>query len=397
MNIMFVSKLVIIGFLLITVSLSAQESANLREELYSPNRENYRLNLQADNQVKGINLRISGKFSPSLGKPVDDISIINYTNKYNVFSPDSIFLKEVAAKYVSAKDDPENNQKKKTPETVESQSPEYTFQPVYNPFTRIGKDLWMQATSPFRMKGNDFLWLGAGTVITAGLILTDQSTYRYIKDGTERTKLFKETSPEVTEFGANYGLLSLGAFASYSLLFNDKKAQETSFLAFEAFLTSSVWVIGIKWLTSRQRPSAQEESQSVAGGKWSGPVAYFRSNPKKSVTNFDAFPSGHTATAFSIATVIAKQYDQTLFVPILSYAAATIVGITRIGESTHWASDVFVGAVLGYLSATQIVHNNPSQYTRDHRVRNKFLSKVKTSFTLGMYENSPALLFKASF
>ncbi|MFZ4592302.1 MAG: phosphatase PAP2 family protein [Ignavibacteria bacterium] len=394
---MFITKFIIVGFLLIAVSLSAQESPNLRNAFYSQKTVNNYLNLQACNQLKGIDVQFGKYFPPSLDRSVENFTTSGYSKKYASFTPDSLFLKEIAGKYNSSVEDPERKESNQSPETKESEKPEYTFQPDYNPFTRFGKDLWMQASAPFKMKGTDFLWLGAGTIITAGLIATDQSSYNYIHKGTERTSLFRKTSPEVTEFGANYGLLSLGAFAGYSLFFNDRKAQETSFLAFEAFLTSSVWVVGIKWITSRQRPSAQEESQSAAGGKWSGPVAYFRTNPKKSITNYDAFPSGHTATAFSIATVIAKQYDQTLFVPILSYAAASIVGITRIGESTHWASDVFVGAVLGYLSATQIVHNNPSQYTRDHRVRNKFLSKVKTSFTLGMYESSPALLFKASF
>jgi len=273
----------------------------------------------------------------------------------------------------------------------------YSIRPEYNPLKRFGKDLFMQAASPFGMSGNDFLWLGAGTLITAGLMVTDQATYSFISKGKDRTKVFRSTSPKITEFGANYGLISLGAFAGYSIIFNDSKAQETSYLALESFLTSSVWVVSMKWIFGRERPSAHNTSGSAAGGKWSGPFAYFRNNPRKSVTNFDAFPSGHTATAFSIATVLAKQYDQTIYVPILSYAAATIVGITRIAESTHWASDVFVGAVIGYLSATQIVHNNPSQYTRENKSNKSPLTKIKTHFTIGMYESSPALIFSATF
>jgi len=393
---LLIVRIFVIGFLLIAVSLSAQESENLRSVFYSQNSGKI-LNLPAGNQLKGIDFQFIKNFSPSFDNSVDNFTTINYKKEYTIFTPDSLFLIEVAGKYKTTVEDPEHKDSKQSPEVKETGNPEYTFQPDYNPFTRFGKDLWMQASAPFKMKGTDFVWLGAGAIITAGLLATDQASYNFIHKGTERTSLFRNTSPEVTELGANYGLLSLGAFAGYSLFFNNKKAQETSFLAFEAFLTSSVWVVSIKWIAGRQRPSAQEQSQSVAGGKWYGPVAYFRSNPKKSITNFDAFPSGHTATAFSIATVFAKQYNQTLIVPILSYAAASIVGITRIGESTHWASDVFVGAILGYLSATQIVHNNPSQFTRDHRVRNKFLSKVKTSFTLGMYESSPALVFKATF
>jgi len=392
---MFIKLLFIISFSLFVVSLSAQESEYNRKTVFSNSSAFIPSDIQLDKHNNGVHFMGSKYFSPVRQNPVNNFSEYVYPEIPEKLSPDSLTSKDLIDNNNSSLYKPDLDKTNQTPQVNET--PEYSFQPVYNPLYRFGKDLWMQATSPFRMSGNDFIWLGAGTLITAGLLATDQASYKFIQKGTERTKAFRNTSPEITEFGANYGLLSLGAFAGYSILFNDKKAQETSFLAFESFLTSSVWVVSIKWIAGRERPSAQINSGSKDGGKWYGPVAYLRSNPKKSISNFDAFPSGHTATAFSIATVIAKQYDQTLLVPVLSYAAATIVGITRIGESTHWASDVFVGAVLGYLSATQIVHNNPSQYTRDHRVKNKFLSKIKTSFSLGMYESSPAVVFKATF
>lgn len=286
---------------------------------------------------------------------------------------------------------------KKSYSVKDSSNYEYNFKPEYNPVKRIGKDLWMQLTSPFHMSGHDFEWMGAGALITAGLFTTDQSSYNYISKGKDRTKIFRTTSPVITNFGANYGLLSLAAFAGYSFIFNDSKAKETSYLATESFLTSSIWVVSMKWMLSRERPSAHNTSGSAAGGKWSGPFGYFKSKPRKSVSYFDAFPSGHTATAFSIATVIAKQYNQSFYVPLFSYVAASLVGITRIAESTHWASDVFVGAIIGYLSATQIVHNNPSEYTREYKSKNSSAPRIKTHFSIGMYESSPAIIFNATF
>jgi hypothetical protein len=77
----------------------------------------------------------------------------------------------------------------------------------------------------------------------------------------------------------------------------------------------------------------------------------------RSKMSYDAFPSGHTATAFSIATVFATQYSDIKAVPILCYSAATAVGISRLTEHEHWASDVFVGALIGYLSGKQVVQN----------------------------------------
>ena len=71
--------------------------------------------------------------------------------------------------------------------------------------------------------------------------------------------------------------------------------------------------------------------------------------------SFDSFASGHTAIAFSIATVFASQYNHTPVIPILSYTAATMVGLSRLTENKHWSSDVFVGALAGYLCGKRVV------------------------------------------
>ena len=102
------------------------------------------------------------------------------------------------------------------------------------------------------------------------------------------------------------------------------------------------------------------------GGKWHGPFAQFDQdipNPKPG-SSFDSFPSGHTATAFSIATVFALQYSDTKIVPVFSYSLASLVGVSRLTEHEHWASDVFVGALLGYLCGKQVVgHYNETHGT----------------------------------
>src|SRR5262249_46262162 len=60
----------------------------------------------------------------------------------------------------------------------------------------------------------------------------------------------------------------------------------------------------------------------------------------------DAFPSGHTMAAFASATVIASEYPA---IAPVAYVLATYVGVARIQQDTHWASDVVVGALLGIL------------------------------------------------
>jgi membrane-associated phospholipid phosphatase len=58
-----------------------------------------------------------------------------------------------------------------------------------------------------------------------------------------------------------------------------------------------------------------------------------------------AFPSGHTATSFMFATVLAEHYGWKAGVP--GYLVASYVATTRLSDSQHHLSDVVAGAVIG--------------------------------------------------
>ncbi len=154
-------------------------------------------------------------------------------------------------------------------------------------------------------------------------------------------------------------MYSVIASGLISAAFKNEKGVQTSLLATQAMITSGIWVQIIKQLTGRERPKASYMFSQIEGGKWHGPFAKFleKSADDRSGFSYDAFPSGHTATAFSIATVFATQYSDTKAVPVIFYSAATLVGISRLTEHEHWASDVFVGAIFGYLSGKQVVRN----------------------------------------
>jgi membrane-associated phospholipid phosphatase len=64
------------------------------------------------------------------------------------------------------------------------------------------------------------------------------------------------------------------------------------------------------------------------------------------------FPSGHTATAFFGATVLAHEYRDTHPEYVIAgYALATATGALRIANNKHWATDVFLGSAIGIASA----------------------------------------------
>lgn len=65
-----------------------------------------------------------------------------------------------------------------------------------------------------------------------------------------------------------------------------------------------------------------------------------------------SFPSGHTATAFLGATLFDLEYGHRYpWITALNYAVATSVGVGRVLNNRHWASDVSMGAGIGIMAA----------------------------------------------
>jgi membrane-associated phospholipid phosphatase len=61
-----------------------------------------------------------------------------------------------------------------------------------------------------------------------------------------------------------------------------------------------------------------------------------------------AFPSGHTLTAFAIATAIYFSIDSYKRRPILLiFVFACLIGLSRSAVGAHWLTDVFAGAGVG--------------------------------------------------
>jgi undecaprenyl-diphosphatase len=87
-------------------------------------------------------------------------------------------------------------------------------------------------------------------------------------------------------------------------------------------------------------------------GRERPPLVYPEPKPLVGVPHSGAFPSGHTATAFACATVLAWASPR-LRIPAFLLAAA--IGCSRIYVGVHWPLDVLGGAVLGVLVATALL------------------------------------------
>jgi hypothetical protein len=241
-------------------------------------------------------------------------------------------------------------------------------------------DFKQQATAPFRMDQKQVVHLGEFEIATAGLFVIDPGIDKLAGSLRSANPFINEASPVITQLGGPYSFYFIGACGLYSLIGNDKRAQVTTLLATQAMITSGIWTRVGKLITSRERPSASYSQSQEPGGEWYGMLDYIHhgyGNKKMSISSFDAFPSGHTATVFSIATVFAKMYADQPVIPVIAYSTATLVGLSRLTEHAHWMSDVLVGAALGYLCGTQVVNNYRNTYNMNspaHQHKNITLS-----------------------
>ena len=103
-----------------------------------------------------------------------------------------------------------------------------------------------------------------------------------------------------------------------------------------------------------------------------------------------SFPSGHTSTAFVMATVLFHEFKDTK--PAFAYsgfAFATATGVLRVLNNAHWVSDVLVGAGIGII-ITDLVYRfeplknwNPFKNNKIHAI----ISPTYLDNTFGLYAN----------
>ena len=86
------------------------------------------------------------------------------------------------------------------------------------------------------------------------------------------------------------------------------------------------------------------------------PRIYFESRgveldliPGVKVHGYHSFPSGHTMTAFAIATFFALAFYHRNILGVALILVATLVGFSRIYLSQHFLIDVCVGSILGVI------------------------------------------------
>ncbi|HSG67676.1 MAG TPA: phosphatase PAP2 family protein, partial [Bacteroidales bacterium] len=125
-------------------------------------------------------------------------------------------------------------------------------------------------------------------------------------------------------------------FYAYGALAQKERPVRTGLTGLKAMAVTAVFTYAIKYAAQRHRPYDDIPPDPRA---WEGPFGSYEST---------SFPSGHASVSWALATVIASEYSDRIWVPVISYSMATLASLSRVYDNDHWASDVFFGAALGF-------------------------------------------------
>ena len=195
-------------------------------------------------------------------------------------------------------------------------------------------------------------WAVFGGVATAATLsfIYDDEIYSFV-DKTFTDSHSNTISQYSDVFGEELFIVpSIALTYAFSAINDDCRLRNLSLAALQSFVYAEVASAGIKVLTCRSRPMEVNGQQStIDSHNWEGPFATFEST---------SFVSGHATRAFALATTVAGFYPEKKWIGIVSYSLATMTSFGRVISKEHWASDVIVGAALGYFIGRGIVKFN---------------------------------------
>ena len=217
--------------------------------------------------------------------------------------------------------------------------------------------------------GKDALILGAFTLGTALVAPIDLRIANRLQDSATQASRF------LGKAATGFRLLGdPGSFITGTGVYligragGNRRVESLGLHSVESILLADILGGGIKMITGRQRPFVDIKTP-YSFQLWRGFAG----------DQYRSFPSGHTITAFAFASTLTRESQfwwphATWYVGTIFYGGAGLVGLSRVFNNQHWASDVVAGAALGTIVGLKVVkytHSHPGNHIDRELIKGK--------------------------
>ncbi len=202
-------------------------------------------------------------------------------------------------------------------------------------FGRYGKDmpasLWddtkATATNPWALAG--LAAAGAAGIALCASDADDCTADHYTERGSQLPQWLEQVGDVGGNPGAHFAVA--GAWLLTSIATDDVKNYENARTMINALAINGVVTLALKGIVRTESPNGEDLG----------------------------WPSGHTSSTFTVATVLNEQYGPWVGIPAFAFAA--FVGYERVDARNHDLSDVVSGALMGMAIGYAVAHNHETK------------------------------------
>ncbi|MFL5509125.1 MAG: phosphatase PAP2 family protein, partial [Gemmatimonadaceae bacterium] len=190
--------------------------------------------------------------------------------------------------------------------------------------------------------GKDALLIGVFAVGTAAVAPIDMQIASRLQDSATQANRFLHTAATGFRLLGDPGSIVTGSVIYLAgRVGGNARVQSLGLHSVESIVFADILSGVIKYAAGRQRPFVDIKNPHS-----------FQFGRGLSDDKYRSFPSGHTTTAFAFASTVTRESQffwphAGFLVGTIFYGGASLVGISRIYNNMHWASDVMAGAAIG--------------------------------------------------
>lgn len=199
-------------------------------------------------------------------------------------------------------------------------------------------------------------WVAVGFAVGAAAFApVDRAIANRLQDSTTQANELLQNAATTFNTTAIPGTLIIGGtLYAVGRLGGDRRIADLGLHGTEAVVIGSAMNTLLKGISGRGRPYRDpDDPYGFALGRGFGEE------------EFRSFPSGHTVAAFAFAAAVTSEAarvwpERRWWIGTILYGGAGLVGVSRMYDNKHWASDVIVGAAVGTFTGAKVVRYNHS-------------------------------------